>query len=332
MAEHSGEHEHEHERERIRAIRHDRLETTASSLEAALDAAPGLARIAASAWLHTTEWGLRTSAQAAGRLARAATDRTEAEALAHDVGESAQAVAEVARSLSAGVPLPTVLARITAAVEGRDADPGSGEAGGPAVRPVRTPATGSATESATELRRRGQELLERSRDVWNTDTSHPAYERILDDLAPDEARILVLLLRGGPQPSVDVRTGGPVGMVSSTLVAPGLSMIGGRAGCRYPEQVPAYLNNLHRLGLVWFSREPLRDPLEYQVVEAQPDVLAAMHSVKFAKVVRRSIHLTPFGEDFARSCFLDEQAPTGELPEHDVPPETASGDTPGRPG
>jgi hypothetical protein len=302
--------------------------------ERPLDAVPGLARIAASAWLHTTEWGLRTTAHTAGRLARAATDRGEAEALAQDVGESAHAVAAVARTLSAGVPLPTVLARITAAVEGRG-DPGGGglearsapasTAGGAAGASTAEGAGRASTaEGADGLRRRGRELLEKSRDVWNTDASHPAYERILGDLAPDEARVLVLLLRDGPQPSVDVRTGGPIGMVSSTLVAPGLTMIGARAGCRYADQVPAYLNNLYRLGLVWFSREPLRDPLEYQVVEAQPDVLAAMHSVKFAKVVRRSIHLTPFGDDFCRSCFLDAQAPTADLPEHESPPEDES--------
>ena len=158
--------------------------------------------------------------------------------------------------------------------------------------------------------------------MWNDDVAHPAYERILDELAPDEARVLLLLLEGGPQPSVDVRTGGPVGMVNSQLVAPGLTMIGARAGCRYLDQVPSYLNNLFRLGLVWFSRESLRDPLEYQVVEAQPDVLAAMHSVRFAKVVRRSIHLTPFGEDFCRTCLVDEAtAEAAPYPQHAKPPE-----------
>jgi hypothetical protein len=96
-------------------------------------------------------------------------------------------------------------------------------------------------------------------------------------------------------------------------------MIGPRAGCRYVDQVPSYLNNLFRLGLVWFSRESLRDPMEYQVVEAQPDVLAAMHSVKFAKVVRRSIHLTPFGEDFCRQCLVEEDVATAAFPEHGTP-------------
>ncbi len=113
--------------------------------------------------------------------------------------------------------------------------------------------------------------------MWSERDGHPAYERMLGELAPDEARVLLLLLEHGPQPSVDVRTGGPIGMVSSQLIAPGLTMIGARAGCRYVEQVPAYLNNLFRLGLVWFSREPVRDPMDYQVLEAQPDVLGACH-------------------------------------------------------
>jgi len=185
-----------------------------------------------------------------------------------------------------------------------------------------------AADTMASLRQRGAELLERSRDVWSTDVGHPAYERILDELAPDEARILLLLLQGGPQPSVDVRTGGPIGMVNSQLVAPGLSMIGARSGCRYLDQVPSYLNNLFRLGLVWFSRESLRDPMEYQVVEAQPDVLAAVHSVKFAKIVRRSIHLTPFGEDFCRTCLVHEDADATAFPEHGLPPETDAGEPP----
>jgi hypothetical protein len=119
-----------------------------------------------------------------------------------------------------------------------------------------------------------------------------------------------------------VRTGGPVGLVSSRLVAPGLNMVGPRAGLRYLDQVPSYLNNLFRLGLVWFSREALRDHGEYQVLEAQPDVLDALHSVRFPKIVRRSIHLTPFGEQFVRQALVDEAiGASGDLPEHDAPPE-----------
>ena len=93
-------------------------------------------------------------------------------------------------------------------------------------------------------------------------------------------------------------------MVSCRLIKSGMTMIGPRAGVRYVDQVPSYLHNLFRLGMIWFSREQLTDPLQYQVVEAQPEVLDAMHSVRAHKVVRRSIHLTPFGEDFCRAVLV----------------------------
>lgn len=267
---------------------------------------PGLVRIAASTALHTTEWGVAGSARAARRIARAATHPGEAAELADEVGQAASVMADLARALSLGVPLREAVLNTAVSLGevGRD-DPMSFEE--------------RQQAPAASLRTRGEQLLERSRDVWNDDASHPAYERILADLAPDEARILVLLLRNGPQPTVDVRTGGPIGMVNSTLIAAGLNMIGARAGLRYVDQVPSCLNNLFRLGLIWLSRESMRDPLAYQVVEAQPDVIAALHAVKFAKVVRRSIHLTPFGEDFARRCFVSEEAADAPFPAHGTP-------------
>ena len=281
----------------------------------AVEALPGLARVAAAACWHSTEWGVRTTARAGRRVMRAVSDPVEAAALARDATEAASVIGGLARAVSSGVPLARALTS-------------AGESLGELAEPPGQDSAADRQDGLT-LRERGAELLERSRDVWNDDVAHPAYERILDDLAPDEARILVLLLQGGPQPSVDVRTGGPVGMVHSQLVAPGMTMIGGRAGCRHLDQVPSYLNNLFRLGLVWFSREALRDPLEYQVVEAQPDVLAAMHSVKFAKVVRRSIHLTPFGEDFCRTCLVDEEPDSGtSFPPHGMPPEPDPGESP----
>lgn len=279
------------------------------ALREATEALPGMARIAATAAARSAAWSLGSGMRSTRLLARALTDREAADALvqgvAEDVAEASRTVGDVARAVAAGVPVPKAVLDATVSLSEvvlADVEP---------QRPAREPT----------LRERGEELLHRSRDVWQEERVHPAYGRILDDLAPDEARILLLLLRGGPQPSVDVRTGGPVGRVSSSLVAGGLTMIGGRAGLRHPEEVPAYLNNLFRLGLVWFSRDQLDDPMEYQVVEAQPDVLEAVHSVRFAKVVRRSIHLTPFGTGFCRSCLVDPEEPTGDLPTHLTPEE-----------
>ncbi len=281
--------------------------------QAVAESVPGLARVAASAAWHTGEWGVKATARNWMRVGRAITNRDEAAALVRDVGQAVGAAGEVARQVADGQPIGTALLQAGAALGGV---PDRSRQNGSAVN-------GEVVDNRpTSLRERGAELLERSRDVWSTDDRHPAYDRILDELAPDEARLLVMLLQDGPQPSVDIRTGGPIGLVNSQLIAPGLNMIGPRAGVRYLDHVPAYVNNLFRLGLIWLSREPLRDHQEYQVLEAQPDVLAALHSVKFAKVIRRSIHLTPFGEEFCRLALVDEAVATSaDLPEHDVPPE-----------
>lgn len=273
--------------------------------EGAAEALPGVARIAGTAWLRSASWAIGSGTRSARNLARAMTDPAAAgdlvRGVAEDVAEASRAISSVASAVSSGVPLPRALLQATVDLSALMA---------PDERPER--------EREKSLRERGEDLLRKSRDVWSDDETHPAYGRIIEELAPDEARILMLLLRGGPQPSVDVRTGGPVGMVSSSLIAGGLTMIGPRAGARYLDEVPAYLNNLHRLGLVWFSREQLEDPLEYQVVEAQPDVLEAMHSVRFPKIVRRSIHLTPFGVDFCRTCLVDPED-QADLPEQGIP-------------
>lgn len=171
----------------------------------------------------------------------------------------------------------------------------------------------SSEPTSSSLRERGAELLRRSADVRYEEEAHPAYARILEQLAPDEGRILRLLAIGGPQPAVDVRTARPFN-IGSELVAPGLSMLGEEAGCRHLDRVHAYLNNLYRLGLIWFSRESISDPLRYQVLEAQPDVVAAMQKAGRARTVRRSIHLTPFGTDFCEVCLPLETAELDALP------------------
>ena len=152
------------------------------------------------------------------------------------------------------------------------------------------------------LRIRGAQLLREAARIEPDDRAHPAYARILTELAPDEGRILRLLATQGSQPAVDVRAANFIG-VGSELVTGGMNMIGAQAGCQHRERVPAYLNNLERLGLIWFSREPVGDPIAYQVLEAQPEVLEAMRSVNRAKTVQRSIYLTPFGEDFCTVCL-----------------------------
>jgi hypothetical protein len=215
------------------------------------------------------------------------------------VSTSASTAKDVVTGVLSGEPPAQVIQEATRRALGI---PGNGTAALPsAALPSATPPNRPAT--AEELRARGAELLRQSADVWFNGDTHPAYGRILDEIEPDEARILRLLALHGAQPSIDVRTSRPLG-IGSELIESGLSMIGLEAGVRNLERTKADLNNLFRLGLVWFSREEVDDPSRYQVVEVQPDVVDAMKQAgRSPKIVRRSILLTPFGEDFCRTCL-----------------------------
>jgi hypothetical protein len=224
----------------------------------------GLLRIAANAGLSTAQWVVQTSVHTGQRVVRGLAAGEPPRKIAQDLGAELRAAAR------------SVLGVETAPAE--------------------------HNASAEELRARGAELLRRSSDVRFVEDTHPAYERILGELTPDEARMLRFLYRDGPQPMVDVRTNRPLG-IGSELIEAGLSMVGRLAGVRNLDRTNAYLNNLFRLGLVWYSREEV-EPSRYQVVEVQPEVQEAMAKAgRAGKTIRRSIHLTPFGEDFCQTCL-----------------------------
>jgi Abortive infection alpha len=253
-------------------------------------ALPGLLRLATTAWVRTVDWTLRASVD----LARSAV-----------TGEA-----------------PTDLIRRTEA----DLREWARSVLGLVDEPEEVP---EEPEPHANLRERGAELLRRSADVREDEEGHPAYENILDNLSPDEGRVLRLLALEGPQPAVDVRSGLPIA-AGSQLTAMGLNMIGAQSGARHLGRVPAYLNNLNRLGLIWFSRESLEDPLRYQVLEAQPEVVDARRRAgRTSRTVRRSIHLTPFGEDFCQAALplhtAELDALSGDVSE---PEPTAPADAP----
>jgi hypothetical protein len=265
---------------------YERVEAEDVSLVAAL---PGLARITAVASIRLLEWSAGAYLRTATRLVRAAADGESAGEVLQRTSEDLVAYfRDLLVQTSDGAATPT------------DAPPAPDE-------PVAQVEVVDADErpTAAALRARGAELLRRSADVdpGADDDAHPAYVRILDELAPDEARILRLIVVEGPQPSVDVRTGGALGKLKDELVEPGLNMIAMEAGLRRPQHVKRHLHNLYRLGLIWFSREQLDDPARYQVLEAQPEVANAMARAGRGRTVRRSIGLTPFGDDFCRICL-----------------------------
>ncbi len=153
-----------------------------------------------------------------------------------------------------------------------------------------------------QLKELGAELLARSASVEEDEEAHPAYERILTSLAPDEARILRLVAVEGSRAAVDVRTWRPLDK-GSELIEARMTMIAKQAGLRHHDRVLAYLNNLERLGLIAVSDEAIDDLSAYQVLEAQPEVEKAMARAGRGRTLRRSVRMTPFGRDFCEVCL-----------------------------
>jgi hypothetical protein len=272
-----------------------------------VDTLPALARLAASVSVRTAARGFGVSLRLTGRLARTAVEPQTAIDLVQEVS------ADVRSYVREFLGVAELDAQVRQLMPGGDLHPALR---GPTAVVGRWGKRGEDADAEPELllRTQGAELLRASADFSFDDRAHPAYARILEELAPDEARILRLLAMEGPQPAVDVRSSNLIG-VGSQLVARSLNMIGPQAGVRRNARIPSYLNNLYRLGLIWFSEEALEDPSVYQVLEAQPEVLEAIKSATRAKSIHRSIQVTPFGKDFCDVCLPLDVAEVEELTE-----------------
>lgn len=258
-----------------------------------LSGIPGLVRLGADAWYRSAMWSVGAgidAAEKAGSLALAGLG------LADDARHEAEHAAADALNRR------------------REAEA------------TQEPAVPKRNRSQT-LRERGAELLDRASDVEeDPNVVHPGFARIIDQLAPDEARILKLLVNEGPQGIVYVNKAAPFG-IGAREVARRLSMIGHEAGCLHIELVPAYLDNLVSHGLVAIRRDALDDEVPYQVIEAQPEVVEAVRSaggktVFRGQITRRSVHLTDFGRTFCQVCFPPEHLPA-ELDPIDLTGEMA---------
>ena len=260
---------------------------------------PQIARAAAGTWLKAAGWTAGTSLRVSNQLRKLASDPASAQEV---IDEVTKEVREVARDFLGITELDAEVQQMA-----------------PLLSSGLLKAGGSSPEA---LRAQGEELLRAAADVGFDESAHPAFARILTELAPDEARILRLLALEGAQPLVDIRAHNLIGN-GSQLIAQSLNMLGAKAGLRQRERVPVYLANLVRLNLIVLSDEALDSLGEYQVLEAQPEVLATLRDTIRARTIRRSVLLTPLGQEFCEVCLplaLPALPPPGAGPRADPHP------------
>jgi hypothetical protein len=261
-----------------------------STAETIAEMLPGLARVARASAARTFQWAIDANRE---------TLRTVLDDIAK--GEPPQNVIADATAVWREVTENAI--GIGRAAIGRAAEEPAANAAPPRPKQPRSQPKRPPGATADELREMGGQLLRDSADVWYEQDVHPAFTRVLQELLPDEARILRFLYQNGPQPSIDVRTNRPMNR-GSEKIASGLSMIGLYSGVRNTEDTSVELANLERLRLIWFSKEQVADPSVYQLLEAQPDVLEAMKRAgRSPRTEHRSIELTPFGERFCETCL-----------------------------
>ncbi|MFT4944792.1 MAG: hypothetical protein ACI9K3_000729 [Halovenus sp.] len=165
--------------------------------------------------------------------------------------------------------------------------------------------------SPEELAERGDRLLSQSTAVDYDESVHPALGSILDQLSPDEARILRLLATEGPQGVIDVYDREYV-PPKRWRVARNLTMLGRDAGSRLKQRTPVYLRNLRRLGVVEVVDEPIESLKRYEIIEAQTHVEQARDRARRPRTEYKQVRLTDLGVELCVVCFPFEVTVDGE--------------------
>ncbi len=121
--------------------------------------------------------------------------------------------------------------------------------------------------------------------------------RILDDIEPDEARILAALSDGTTYPLIHVVTRSSFGTTGARLLE-NVSTVGRSAGIALPDYVPIYLARLRRLGLVTVAPETPEHADGYELLASETFVRETREAHDGpTRLLRRTLSLSRLGRD-----------------------------------
>jgi len=155
-------------------------------------------------------------------------------------------------------------------------------------------------------------LLATSMDKDTATTAHPAFTEIIKQLTPDEARIIALFQGDPYMPLVDIRQQTKMKPEQGHFtLLPNYSHLGEMAGCEHPTLVPAYIDNLIRLGLMEipsglsYTLPGIYDQLESsetaQSIKRAIESQNSDHEIDFK---RKFLIITALGKQFAKVCVV----------------------------
>ena len=153
-------------------------------------------------------------------------------------------------------------------------------------------------------------LLAASMDKSTATTAHPAFTEIIKQLTPDEAKLLALFPSDPNMPIIDIRRSSKSGGTEYFSVVSNNSLLGQMAGCEHNDLVPAYIDNLIRLGLAeipagqYYTAPNVYDSVENssmaesikQAINKSPDQICTYH--------RKFLQITALGKQFSKVCVV----------------------------
>lgn len=161
-----------------------------------------------------------------------------------------------------------------------------------------------------ELRNMYANLLASSMKKQTKPYVHPSYAQIIQQLSPDEAKLLKKIngMRNDiPVIDLNFETKGQSGHVP---IIKCFSPFVFEAGCDYPDHYPSYFGNLMRLGLIERPNGVfLVDKNAYEEIMSHPFIQQTRESFESfgdlysIKNKKGYIHLTAFGKGFCEICL-----------------------------
>lgn len=151
-------------------------------------------------------------------------------------------------------------------------------------------------------------LLERASEQTTAGGRHVLFAKIIEQIVPDEARIVSALSDGSSSPLVHVRRRS-IGPQPAVAVLENMSLVGRTANLALPHLTPNYVGHLLSLGLVETGPEDPSMKAEYEILLADMAVLAAIKRASRramgARVERRTLRLSILGRELWAAAMGD---------------------------
>jgi abortive infection alpha-like protein len=159
-----------------------------------------------------------------------------------------------------------------------------------AAMPALPPANGQIEDTADAepegLDAKMYGLLDRAIGQNTASSRQELFHKILDQIVPDEARIISALSDGSTSPLLNVYTRTLAGLVGD-VVLENMSLIGKTANLTLPQLTPMYVSHLLSLGLVESGPEDSAMKDEYEILAADTAVLQAIKTASRGPIPAR---------------------------------------------